>query len=433
MLKAPGKFIIALFCLFFASRAAAGENINAFLIDTNNPSGTEKQQDRARGTDGQERRCAAISVMAASKDKNISSGLASALLDPDPVLQACALRAAAETKNTSAVVPLMANVSAYLSAAGRKGPYEDNIRARLKAINSIWALGEIGSPEVTNGLKKFYQGSDDIIKMNLLISLGKLGPGPGSAGYIREVAASGEETEVVRAVAFEMLEEMGQKASLAGLVPSRSSGMEKGDLLYTGGMIGSIGSWENSDLPVGHAGIFEGTEIKDGRIYVLIGDCVPNNFVPPGVRNINSWKNFTHHYKFPFYGNRTSEVRPSAAQRKRIVQLALELGAKGLKYSVLHTSQKGPVEFDCVGYTEYIYEQAGLNPTDNKLETGWGWPLTPWEQFEGTVPNAPALTPQLVSAPADTQRAPGQAAQELQKMAGITVETNVRIIPQRVY
>lgn len=66
------------------------------------------------------------------------------------------------------------------------------------------------------------------------------------------------------------------------------------------------------------------------------------------------------------------------------------MGKKGLTYSDTHGSQKGPLKFDCVGYTEYLYEAAGLNPTDNSYETGWGWPLTPWEQFIATKPNTPA-------------------------------------------
>jgi hypothetical protein len=67
----------------------------------------------------------------------------------------------------------------------------------------------------------------------------------------------------------------------------------------------------------------------------------------------------------------------------------------GHHYSDTHFSQKGPADFDCVGYTEAAYEAAGLNPTPDEYETGWGWPLTPSEQFDFTVSNvrrgAPAL------------------------------------------
>ena len=117
---------------------------------------------------------------------------------------------------------------------------------------------------------------------------------------------------------------------------------------------------------------------------------MPNNFKPGGVRNIYSWKNFTHQYMYPYYGNRTTATKPTAEQRERLVKLGLELGAKGLKYSNTHFSQKGPLLFDCVGYIEYIYEQIGLNPTDDSYEYGAGWPLTPWEQFAATKPNIQA-------------------------------------------
>jgi hypothetical protein len=63
------------------------------------------------------------------------------------------------------------------------------------------------------------------------------------------------------------------------------------------------------------------------------------------------------------------------------------MGTRGLRYSTTHFKQKGPYEYDCVGYAEYLYEQAGLNPTEDKRETGPGWPLTPWEQFEATNSN----------------------------------------------
>ncbi|HBA59554.1 MAG TPA: hypothetical protein DCZ92_01770 [Elusimicrobia bacterium] len=447
MLKGTGKLFIALLLSFCASRSIAGDDTRSIRSDLKNPRKAEKLRTLAASSPVAARtllfeakdtnktadyRCAALAALSASTDENVSFGIADAVMDPDPVVQACAARVAAETRNTGAVDALTSNVAAYLYSAGRKGPYEDNVRLRLKAINSIWALGEIGSPKVGEALEKFYSEADDVLKVNLVIGLGKQAVSARSVEYIRNVAASDKESEAVRAAAFEMLEEMGQEASVPGLAPSKSAGIEKGDLIYTGGIVGTIGSWGTTDLPVGHAGIFTGTETKDGRIYVLIGDCVPDGFIPPGVRNINLWKNFTHHFKFPYYGNRTSKARPSAAQRERIVALALELGKQGLKYSDSHFSQKGPKEFDCVGYTEYVYELAGLNPTENRYETGWGWPLTPWEQFEATVPNTAAALPLLAAAP-ETPREPGQAELELRKTAGVTFEVNKRITPVRVY
>lgn len=285
---------------------------------------------------------------------------------------------------------LLANIENYQEAQGNKGPYENNLKARLKAIDSIWTLGEIGDPRLMSHLSKFYTEADDVVKMNLIISMGKLKKNQKSGPYIFDIAASAQENAVVRAVAFEMLEHIGYPSTVINLTPSKNAGIEKGDMIYTGGIVGTIGSWGNPDLPVGHAGLFAGTEIKNGRINVVITDCVPNNFKPGGVRNIYSWKNFTHQYMYPYYGNRTTAPKPTAEQRERLVKLGLELGAKGLRYSNTHFSQKGPLLFDCVGYIEYIYEQIGLNPTDDSYEYGAGWPLTPWEQFAATKPNTPA-------------------------------------------
>ena len=303
-------------------------------------------------------------------------------------------QALAQANNPStreaAVDSLLANIENYQETRDNKGPYENNLKARLKAIDSIWTLGEIGDPRLMGKLSKFYTEADDVVKMNLIISMGKLKKNQKSGPYIFDIAASAQETEVVRAVAFEMLEHIGYPATVLNITPSKNAGIEKGDMIYTGGIIGTIGSWGNPDLPIGHAGLFAGTEIKNGRINVIITDCVPNNFKPGGVRNIYSWKNFTHQYMYPYYGNRTTATKPTAEQRERLVKLGLELGAKGLRYSNTHFSQKGPLLFDCVGYIEYIYEQIGLNPTDDSYEYGAGWPLTPWEQFAATKPNIQA-------------------------------------------
>lgn len=163
--------------------------------------------------------------------------------------------------------------------------------------------------------------------------------------------------------------------------------MEKGDLIFTGGIVGTISGWVSPDMPVGHSGIFAGTEVKDGRLRVVLADCVPNSFKPGGVRNIYAWHKFTRNYEFPFYGNRTSKVRPTQAQREFIVKKALVMGGLGLKYKLF---QKGPAEYDCVNYTEFLYESAGLNPTPDSYESGAGWPFTPWEQFEAARPGLPA-------------------------------------------
>jgi len=327
------------------------------------------------------------------------------LNDPDPSVRSCAIRAAGESKNELAVPALLANIETYLASVKHMGAYENNLKARLKAIDSIWSLGEIGDPAVMDKFYKFYAESDDVIRVNLVISMGKLGKSEKAGPYLEALAASAKESGVVRAAAFEMLEEINWNTSAISLAPSKRDGIEKADLIYTGGRLGTWSGWVSSDLPIGHTGIFVGTEIKNGRINVIIADCVLNTKVPGGVRNTYSWKNFTNQFQYPYYGNRTTSPEPTAAQRSRIVEIALAMGKLGLRYNESHLSQKGPVEFDCVGYTEYVYEQAGLNPTDNSFESGLGWPLTPWEQFEATRPNLPAQSAKQADSASSQPRA----------------------------
>ncbi|PKM98705.1 MAG: hypothetical protein CVU79_02280 [Elusimicrobia bacterium HGW-Elusimicrobia-3] len=309
----------------------------------------------------------------------------------------------------AAVNELLANIENYQSAGtANKGPYEDNLKARLKAIDSIWSLGQIGDPRLMAKLTKFYSQSDDVLKVNLIISIGKLKNNTKAGPYLFDIAADARETEVVRAAAFELLEQIGYPSTVINLKRSAKIGIEKADLIYTGGITGSISGWFSPDLPVGHAGLFVGTEVKDGKIKLLIADCVPDNFKPGGVRNIDSWYNFTHHYMYPYYGNRTTPVKPTAAQRERIARLGIAMGKMGLHYSDTHFSQKGPQDFDCVGYTEFLYEAVGLNPTENSYETGTGWPLTPWEQFIAVKPYA-AAAPSAIIVPSHNIVMPSQA------------------------
>lgn len=359
-------------------------------------------------------RCAAIKSLGSSRDEAVRRALAGAVLDPDMGVRACASLAAGESRNRLAGESLKANIASYLDPADRS---ERTSTARLAAINSVWSLGETGDPAFMSDLIKFYESSDNTFKVNTIISMGKLGAG--SAPFIKSVAASPKETGTVRAAAFEMLEEMGQNPPIADPAPSQSAGIADGDIIYSGGMKGEIASWLSPDIPVGHAGIFAGTETKNGRIYVKIGDCVPNHFKPGGVRNINAWKDFTQHFKHPYYGNRTTNPAPTGAQRRKIVGLSAEMGTKGLTYDISHISQKGPLKFDCVGYTEYIYEAAGLNPTDNRYETGWGWPLTPWEQFSSMDPGnatAPPHTDEVKASEAAAR--PSAAAETLKSLSG---------------
>lgn len=332
--------------------------------------------------------CAGVNALARSRsaDKSIASLVSSG----DEQSQFCAIRAAGETKNLLAADALLANVENYVAAVN-KGFYEDNLRARLKAMESIWALGEMAEPQVMQKLLKFYKDGDDVVRINLLIGAGKK-KGKDADEFLYNVAANTAEANAVRAAAYEMLDANRSRMPEPRL--SHENGMEKGDLIYTGGIFGIPQGWVG-DLTVGHAGLYGGTEVKDGKIVMVIYDCVPDNFKPVGgVRKIFSYTNFTHQNRYPFFGNRTTKPKPTAAQRDRIIAAA---AAKvGHHYSDSHFTQKGPEDFDCVGYTEYAYEAAGLNPTPDNMETGWGWPLTPAEQLFATTANGRPVSPLIV-------------------------------------
>ncbi len=170
--------------------------------------------------------------------------------------------------------------------------------------------------------------------------------------------------------------------------------LEKADIIYTGGVFG-IPYDLIGELPLGHVGIFAGTEKKNGKIKAVIIDCVPDYFRPGGIRKV-SWKNFTHNLRYPYYGNRTTRKKPSTEQRNYVVKIASKM-LKPKAYNLMHDSQKGPKEFDCVGFVEYVYEKVGLNPTPDDQEKGMGWPLTPSEQFYNTVANSPSPSHSYIS------------------------------------
>lgn len=442
--------LISPLCILPSKAAdSAGERIIALLTDpgrTNGPDAVDALRREAADIRSArymlqeafnrertvEYRCNMMTGLAGSSNEGVMRTLALALDDADEGVRVCAARSLGEQKNPFAVDMLVKNVESYLS--GGRGHYENNIKTRLAAINAIWSLGEIGDPVVMNKLRKFYAESDDVIKVNLLISIGKLKKNAAAAPYLRAIAASSSETEAVRAAAFEMLGELKEEPLRSEVVRSRAAGIEKGDMIYTGGIVGTISGWFMPDLPVGHAGVFVGTALENGRIKVLITDCVPNNFKPGGVRNIESWKNFTHHFMYPYYGNRTTAAKPTAEQREKIVARGLELGKKGLKYTNTHIPQKGPEVFDCVGYVEYLYEQAGLNPTPDEKETSWGWPLTPSEQFDATVANtytAPIIVePQAIYVPVQTIYVP--TPEEIEASAGTAPLDFTLVLPDRL-
>ncbi|MDT8285667.1 MAG: hypothetical protein RQ748_01050, partial [Elusimicrobiales bacterium] len=326
-------------------------------------------------------RCSVIEILGSATDEGVRKDLAASALDSDPSVRVCAARQLGLQKNEHAVPLLVANIEAYLGGAGIKGAYEDDFRARMSALNAVWALGEISGTKVLSELQRLYSSSDEVFKMNIAFSAGKQDSGKAST-FLRGIAGSADETEIVRSAAFEMLDRLGRAGGVSNAPSSARSAVKTADLLFTGGIVGTVSDWFNDMLPLGHAGIYGGTKVENGMILPVIYDCVPNNFKPGGVRTVG-WYNYTHHLKYPVYAIKTSRTPPTDRQRAAIIRAAL--AEQGKEYSDSHLSQKGPDAFDCVGYTEYAYETAGVNVTPDKQETGWGWPLTPAEQYDAAV------------------------------------------------
>jgi hypothetical protein len=97
----------------------------------------------------------------------------------------------------------------------------------------------------------------------------------------------------------------------------------------------------------------------------------------------------------PFWGgkmllgvprNDTSTADQWTAWTGRVFDKLEYLSRVGVDYDATHLSQKGGqgsrgrMVFDCVGFTEHMWEYFGYNPTDDSFEIGSGWPLTPREQ-----------------------------------------------------
>ncbi|MCM2268380.1 MAG: hypothetical protein NDI60_11490 [Elusimicrobiales bacterium] len=235
---------------------------------------------------------------------------------------------------------LIRAVGALSSGAGKSGGY-DAAGADIRAVNSVWALGEIGGADAERALLKALPAADRTMRLNIAAALDKISE---RAGGVRR---DGDELE------------------------EAAGHMEPGDILFRKGYFGVLNSAIGAQT-VGHVGVYAGQE--NGRPMVIEG-WLPVRKVTLRVF-VAAW---------PFYGNYTTSPEPTPAQRGAIVEYAR--AQLGKKYDMAHTIQKGPEKFDCVGLAEAAYEAAGLDPTPNEFETGWGWPLTPTEQYEHTVPN----------------------------------------------
>jgi hypothetical protein len=82
----------------------------------------------------------------------------------------------------------------------------------------------------------------------------------------------------------------------------------------------------------------------------------------------------------------TIEPREWDQWQARVLDKVQFLIRSGVTYDYAHLYQKGKRAdsghflFDCVGFTEHIWESFGYNPTPDRYEKSWGWPLTVREQ-----------------------------------------------------
>ncbi|MEW5950874.1 MAG: HEAT repeat domain-containing protein [Elusimicrobia bacterium] len=120
-------------------------------------------------------------------------------------LEICLSKAVGDTKNPYASAALESNVEEFIYGSDKGG--EKDIKKKIAAINSIWSLGEIGSKEVMEKLEKYYNGSDEVLRINIVFSMGKLKNNK-VLPYLRKIAQNASESMAVRSAAYEMIDEL---------------------------------------------------------------------------------------------------------------------------------------------------------------------------------------------------------------------------------
>lgn len=266
---------------------------------------------------------AAAQVTELSRDRDsLVDEIVAALPSPGP--------ASRESRLIDALAPLSRGAA---KSAGRQSG-----EAGFRLIDAVWALGETGGPAAERALLSAAPQADPTVRLNIDAALAKIAGRAAAGGRAEEPAAAH---------------------------------LEPGDILFRKGYFGLLNSVIGAQT-AGHVGVYAGVENGE---HMVIEGWLPVRKVPLKVF-IAGW---------PYYGNRTTPARPTAAQRTLIVDYVRAQLGKG--YDMAHTGQKGPEKFDCVGLAEAAYEAAGLNPTPDEFESGWGWPLTPTEQYEHTLPN----------------------------------------------
>ena len=134
--------------------------------------------------------------------------------------------------------------------------------------------------------------------------------------------------------------------------------------------------------PIGHAGLFADTEIKNGRINVIIQTACPITSSPAACAISTPGRISPTRYMYPYYGNRTTAPNPPPPSASAWSSWAWA-GSQRPQVQQHHFSER-PALFDCVGY-RIIYEQIGLNPR-RQLRVRRGWPAHPLGTVRGDQP-----------------------------------------------
>jgi len=151
-------------------------------------------------------RCALADVISRTGDERAQKALAGLLKGAESDLSICVAQYSGENKNEHALDALSDNVEGFLYGAD-KGLAEKDLKKKIAAINSIWAMGEIGAPKVMDKLQSFYNSSDEVLRINIIFSMSKLKTKK-VVPYLQKLAENENETDGVRSAAAEILEKV---------------------------------------------------------------------------------------------------------------------------------------------------------------------------------------------------------------------------------
>jgi len=175
------------------------------LVLTNNKAANTALADSFNNNKSSNYRCSLIDALSSSEDSNISEKMAEHINSKDDSIRLCASKSASQNNSEATIDALFANIESYKINSLNKGPYEENLKAKLSAIDSIWSLGEIGNPIIINRLAKLYATSDEVLKVNIVISIGKTKTKK-AIKILQNIADSTKEADLVRATAWEIID-----------------------------------------------------------------------------------------------------------------------------------------------------------------------------------------------------------------------------------